>query len=535
VPADNPFVGQAGIAPEIWAYGLRNPFRFSIDSEREVPIIADVGEVTWEAVYLGVKGADYGYPCVEGSMPFRTCNPAPPAGSVTSPIFEYGHESQTPPVSGNSITGGPVYYETAFPIEYQGQYFFGDYVDAWIRRGRIDTNGQLVDVELFAINAFGIVDLVVSPAGCLTWVSVNGSGVRDICYSGGANGQPQAISSAIPMSGLPSLAVQFTGSGSTDPDSDTLAFSWDFDDTNSSTMADPNHSFPNPGVYDVVLSVDDQQGAANSSDEAPPLRVVVGNRSPSPSIDSPAPGTYSAGSLVSFSGSATDPEEGVLGASQLSWSVVFHHGTHTHPFLGPIEGIGSGSFLVPNTGESATDVFYRIYLSATDSGSPVGAEAALTATGSVDLHPSLAQITLAALPAGPAFQLALDQQASLAPFGSTSVVGFLRSLDAISPQTFGDVTYAFDSWSDGGAQQHVVPTPATMTTFTATYRCSLQQLHDATLASTELFDNCDRFSAGPSWVVDAGGDVTVRARQSVSLMPGVSIALGGTLKIEIVP
>ena len=115
IPGDNPFVGQAGVREEIWAYGLRNPFRFSYDDETETPYIGDVGEGAWEAIYAGVAGADFGYPCFEGSEPFRVCNPEPPPGTVSSPIYEYGHGNQTPPVSGASVIGGPVYRATSFP------------------------------------------------------------------------------------------------------------------------------------------------------------------------------------------------------------------------------------------------------------------------------------------------------------------------------------------------------------------------------------------------------------------------------------
>jgi glucose/arabinose dehydrogenase len=181
IPPDNPFVGQAGVRPEIWAFGLRNPFRFSIDPATETLFIADVGEGTWEAVYAGESGADYGYPCDEGSHAFRVCNPPPPPGSVTDPIYEYGHGSQTPPVSGFSITGGPVYRATAFPPAYHGVYFFGDYVSDWIRSATIGAGNLLEDVQMFMPDASGVVDMAVSPAGCLTWVSYSG-GVRDVCF-----------------------------------------------------------------------------------------------------------------------------------------------------------------------------------------------------------------------------------------------------------------------------------------------------------------------------------------------------------------
>jgi glucose/arabinose dehydrogenase len=189
IPLDNPFVGQAGALPEVWAYGLRNPFRFSIDPQSGTLYIGDVGENTWEAIYEGVPGADYGYPCYEASVPFRSCSPALPLGSVTGPIFAYGHASQTPPVLGRSVTGGPVYRHTAFPADYHGNYFFGDFVAGWIRRARFGTDGRLTGIETFVSSAGGVVDFAISPAGCLTYV-VHGGSTTNVCYVGDSTPPP---------------------------------------------------------------------------------------------------------------------------------------------------------------------------------------------------------------------------------------------------------------------------------------------------------------------------------------------------------
>jgi glucose/arabinose dehydrogenase len=191
-PADNPFVGRAGALPEIWALGLRNPFRIAVDETTGLLVIADVGENTWEEIDLGSAGADYGYPCYEGSAAFRACNPAPPAGSVTDPIFAYHHGGATPPVSGSSIIGGPVYRHVAFPADYAGAYFFADFGAGWIRRGRLTGDGRLENVQPFIPDAGQVVDLVVSPAGCLSYALYSGS-VRNVCY---------AASVLLPPSGL---------------------------------------------------------------------------------------------------------------------------------------------------------------------------------------------------------------------------------------------------------------------------------------------------------------------------------------------
>ena len=181
VPNDNPFVGQAPKRPEIWAWGLRNPFRFSIDVGTGAPWIADVGENTWEEIDRGVKGADYGYPCFEGNVAFRTCNPA--SANPTFPAFVYGHTVGTVPFSGNSITGGPVYRNGNFPASYEGRLFFGDYGDQWIRSAKIDPGGTLSDVQLFMADAGSVVDIVQAPNGCLAWVDIVAGSVHETCYT----------------------------------------------------------------------------------------------------------------------------------------------------------------------------------------------------------------------------------------------------------------------------------------------------------------------------------------------------------------
>ncbi|HZQ85789.1 MAG TPA: PQQ-dependent sugar dehydrogenase [Acidimicrobiales bacterium] len=120
VPADNPFVGTAGAKPEIWAYGLRNPWRFSFDRSGGDLWIGDVGQDLWEEVdhaTVGRGGQNYGWNLREGSHPYN--GGALPPGAV-DPVFEYGH------TGGNcSITGGYVYRGSRIS-GIAGDYVFGD-------------------------------------------------------------------------------------------------------------------------------------------------------------------------------------------------------------------------------------------------------------------------------------------------------------------------------------------------------------------------------------------------------------------------
>ena len=189
--------------------------------------------------------------------------------------------------------------------------------------------------------------------------------------------------------------------------------------------------------------------------------LTVSGGAPTATITTPAAGTtYAAGTTVSFSGTGTDPQDGTLPASAFTWEVVFHHDTHTHPFFPPTSGITSGSVMIPNRGEVATNVFYRFHLTVRDS-------SGLTHTVTRDITPRVATVSLQSNPTG--LGLLLDGTPVTAPVSVANVVGMIRSIGAPSPQTLAGTQYTFASWSDGGAATHEITVPATNTTFTATY------------------------------------------------------------------
>ena len=165
VPGDNPFVGQASVRPEIWAYGLRNPFTFAFDPGSQRMMINDVGNSTWEEIDSGQSGANFGWPTCEG-----VCNDA----RFVDPVYAYNHAAGP----GKSITGGVFYRGTMFPSAYRGDYFFGDYVGNYIKRFNPGT-GAVTD---FATNAMNPVDLDVGPDGALYYLSVEAKTVDRIAY-----------------------------------------------------------------------------------------------------------------------------------------------------------------------------------------------------------------------------------------------------------------------------------------------------------------------------------------------------------------
>jgi len=151
VPADNPFRDTAGAAPEVWAYGLRNPFRIAVDRPTGDLYIGDVGQGRVEEIDVGFAsrrgGENYGWNVTEGSQcysPASGCNRT----GLTPPVYEYSHPE------GCSVTGGVVYRGCRMP-DLAGTYFFGDFCTGIVRSFRL-ANGQATDVRDWTAGLRGI-------------------------------------------------------------------------------------------------------------------------------------------------------------------------------------------------------------------------------------------------------------------------------------------------------------------------------------------------------------------------------------------
>jgi len=142
VPKDNPFVGVKGARPEIWAMGLRNPWRFSFDRQTGLLYAGDVGQDQWEEVDVIRKGGNYGWRIREGMHDLHPVQSPP--GNLVDPIFEYSHNR-----TAASITGGFVYRGKKIPslvgcyvcADYSTGRFYGvKYED-----GKVIASGILID------------------------------------------------------------------------------------------------------------------------------------------------------------------------------------------------------------------------------------------------------------------------------------------------------------------------------------------------------------------------------------------------------
>ena len=163
IPPDNPFAdggrGPAGIdgRPEVWWYGLRNPWRIAVDAETGLAYVADVGQERAEevnVVALSDGGLNFGWPAREGLAAFLN---VPLAGDPVDPVLEIVHDEED---AGCSVTGGEVYRGAAIP-ELEGHYFYADWCYGWIRSFRFadgeteDRQDWSADLDAGTVSSFG--------------------------------------------------------------------------------------------------------------------------------------------------------------------------------------------------------------------------------------------------------------------------------------------------------------------------------------------------------------------------------------------
>ncbi|MBA2736960.1 MAG: PQQ-dependent sugar dehydrogenase, partial [Pyrinomonadaceae bacterium] len=301
IPASNPFQGAgsgrcntAGSTTpgnwcqEIFATGLRNPFRISFDSNAAGTrfFINDVGQNAWEEIDEGIAGADYGWNQCEGNHdnPDRSGSQNCAAAPLTPPVFDYPHGScAVGSVAGNSITGGAFVPNGVWSSAYDNSYLFGEYVCGKIFKLTPNGSGGYAASEFVTgLGGSSAVAMIFGPyqsTKALYYTTYAGGGqVRRIRFTGTMNRNPVAEIFANPTAGAAPLDVQFNASTSSDPDGDPLTYAWDFGDGTTGTGAMPVHRYAAIGTYNPVVTVSDGRGGSATAT----IRIDVGNTAPQP-------------------------------------------------------------------------------------------------------------------------------------------------------------------------------------------------------------------------------------------------------------
>jgi glucose/arabinose dehydrogenase len=454
IPDDNPFAdGPGGNLDEIWAYGLRNPFRATWDLDWDLTtdnpefatgrfFIGEVGgnvqSTAQEDIHIGIAGANYGWPNVEGI----SGNPL-----YSDPIFTYGHTTRTP--NGGAIAGGFVYRggdtqtQFEFPDTFDNSYFFADYVLGWIRYLKFDAAGNVIDADpsTTELDAFNFDESVITPValkqgldGALYYASIYTGELRRITFNSGNQAPTIEQVNADTTLVTASSPINFS-SLATDPENDELTYLWDFGDGNQAHGRNVTHSYDDNGAYEVVLRVTD----GNQSVVASPIDIIVGTP-PSASILSPGNNAlFRAGESIHISGDAFDPD-GVLNDESYEWTVRFIHNDHFHPELTAVSGPDI-SFDIGTTGHDYSDhTGYEITLTVTDADG-------LSDTETVTIFPDKVDLSFGSnLPVNIVFTL--DGLPRTGPFVHDTAINFEHTISVPETVFWDGNVYTFEGWSN---------------------------------------------------------------------------------------
>jgi glucose/arabinose dehydrogenase len=444
VPSGNPFTTGTEQKKRVWSYGLRNPYTISFQPVTGKLYVNDVGQSTWEEINdATLSGRNFGWPSAEGNS--TNVN-------FVNPVYAYRHGAGDG--LGCAITGGTFFNPTStnYPSEYFGQYFFLDYCNRWI-----NSLSQTSVKSPFATAISGSpVILETGHDGNLYYLSRAANALYKIIYNNSS--APFIVNHPSDVSAMEDTNATFSFHAIGSP---PFNYQWqknsqDIVGATTQSLVLSSVQPSDAGEYRVVVS----NGAGSAISNAALLSVTPINDFPQANIISPIhSSSYSAGTTLSFSGEGTDIEDGDLPASAFSWQVNFHHATHIHDEP-PITNIKSGTFDIPNEGETADDVWYRIFLTVTDS-------EGLTAVDSVDIFPLKSTLGFSTNPEG--FQITLDDQPFDTPGSVVSVEGMLRKIGVVSPQTLDGEEYVFQSWSHGGEASQTIVTPVDDVVFTANF------------------------------------------------------------------
>ena len=499
IPADNPFVdGPGGNVDEIWAYGLRNPFRAEWDLPTGRFFIGDVGgnvqTTAREEINLGIAGTNYGWDSVEGIVN----NPL-----YEDPVFDYGHTGATP--AGGAIAGGFVARNSQFPSEYEGAYFFGDYALGWIKYLQFDLNGNVIDADpgTAELDAFDFLDSPQTPVAIeqgadgalyyLNYLTFAGGppqpgDLHKVVFNNGNLSPTIATATATPTQGTTApLTVTFSADA-TDPDMDPLTYIWDFGDGNSAAGKNPPaHTYQSKGYYQATVRVSD--GINNVTSDV--INITVGQAPVIQNI-SPVQGTlFRAGDSLTFSAVVTDDDP--LDASNYSWTARFIHNAHTHPEFDNISAL-TVDLEVPVSGHDYSDnTGYEVELTVTDiDGIPT--------TAIVSVFPEKSDVTIDTDFPG-VLTYSLDGLPRVGDFVHDSAIDFVHTLSVPDIVYHNGIQYVFDEWSDGTqTTSNTFTVPATDVALTARYLNN----GPAQLITNDLVLRLDAANG----VISSGGTVT---------------------------
>lgn len=444
---------------EIWAKGLRNPFRFAMDPNADETrfFIGDVGRGTWEEINEGganFRGANYGWeeregPCEKGSD--TKCE----ISEYTDPVYWYIHDGIDGSLGGGAVVGGAFIPNGLWPDEYDGKYIFGDYVfeELYLLTPREPCRtgcGQPIPAfRNTTIHSYPkIIDAHFGPyfgTQALYYLGRDSDlgAIRRIIYTGTTGNRPPVpILTASSLYAEVGELVVFDASRSFDPDGDRMKFKFQFgQDKSRSWEKNPivSYRFNEPGKQRIRMRIKDKPGDRDNAR----IDIFVGEL-PNAEIISPPPDTFFAvGDQLILSATATTHDGKALPDSSLSWEVRKHHNIHFHPFF---DGNGN-DLLTPHTPEpedifASLDSYLEVILR-------VAGTDGLEREVRRNVYPKIIEVDFDTSPSG--LGLSIFDYDAITPMTVSCWENQRLVVEAVE-----NPGYSFLRWSDGGKQQRVI-------------------------------------------------------------------------------
>lgn len=482
VPATNPYTAASGrtgvscrlsggvpppgapvnaVCEEIFAYGLRNPFRLALNTNilNETRfVIGDVGASDWEELSTSgsaFAGKNYGWPTYEGVCLKGERSICPAQGPNDVEPFNYWQH--VPGIQGGATTGAAFVPNGLWPPHYK--FLYADYVLGRIynlvedpARGcrTCPTPVPAYRNETFHLRD-QIVDMFFGPyngSQALYYVTKSdGQNLRRIRYHGTTNLAPSAMIVTARTVYTLDQVVKFIGSNSSDPDGDPLTYSWNFGDGRTSTSPNVNIKYNAPGQYQVSLRVRDSLLLTSYAYKT----IIVGKR-PTVNIDSPklADG-FIVGERLRLKGTAFDSNNVTIPPSKMYWEVRLRHATHFHPFMSSVADNDFDLQKAPGPEElsAATNSYLVVSLTAFDS-------YGISNVRKRSIRPKVVTIDITTVPSG--LQVIADYTTLTSPVTITSWQNHSLRLTANNQGT-----NVFSSWSIGGNRTTFYTVPAQAT------------------------------------------------------------------------
>jgi glucose/arabinose dehydrogenase len=487
-------------ARRILAYGMRNPYRFTIQPHTGQVYIGDVGQELWEEIDRvpsppgpAQPAPNFGWPCYEGGPSGSLPKPewvavekplcqslyANPS-QVTAPFFAYPHPATPGYEDGRAFSGdacnsapgsaiaGLAFYDPsgvtdAFPAEYDGTLFFSDAARGciWTMEEGADGAPDPATIANFAVKqegdpSFGPVDVVEGPDGSLFVPNFYGDSIVQIRFQG-PSAKVSADKTYGPMEPEDSFTVQFDASGSRNSSGGTsgLHYEWDldgdgqFDDGTDSAQVEHTYT----SLTNVTARVRVSDGTPHVDVAA--IKLYPGDVGPpTVEIKKPTPGvTWGLGEEIHYEATATDPDgEGLGSGLTPHWEFSIQHcpsGCHLHPLTS--SDSASGTVTAESDGFPSK---FRLEFTATDS-------RGLSTSQVVELLPRSIEIHIHSQP--PGVPLTLNGATSSEPLSVSMIAGESATVAAPPSAVIGGQEYPFAGWSDGGDRIHEVISQQTET------------------------------------------------------------------------